>query len=66
MKTLLANLAWRIHEIANDKAIKRYELAMLIEDSEPSVYYGMLTIPKEKWSDETKAIMAMYERKFNR
>ncbi|GAA6113953.1 hypothetical protein [Apilactobacillus apinorum] len=60
--TLISNLAWRIHEIANYQAVKRYELKYAILDAEPAIYYGMLSIPRDKWTKETKEYMEAYER----
>ncbi|GAA6116746.1 hypothetical protein NRIC0776_03210 [Apilactobacillus kunkeei] len=60
--TLISNLAWRIHEIANYRAVKQYELKYAILDSEPAIYYGMLSIPRDKWTKETKEYMEAYER----
>lgn len=61
-RTLISNLAWRIHEIANYQAVKRYELKYAILDAEPAIYYGMLSIPRDKWTKETKEYMEAYER----
>ncbi|CAI2682681.1 hypothetical protein AKUA1404_09260 [Apilactobacillus kunkeei] len=63
-KTLISNLAWRIHEIANYQAVKQYELKCAILDAEPAIYYGMLSIPRNKWTKETKAFMEAYERTY--
>lgn len=65
-RILISNLAWRIHEIANYQAVKQYELKYAILDAEPAIYYGALSIPREKWTDETKMFVAMYERKYKK
>ncbi|MCT6809351.1 MAG: hypothetical protein M3012_07600 [Staphylococcus epidermidis] len=65
-RTLISNLAWRIHEIANYQAVKQYELKYAILDAEPAIYYGALSIPREKWTDETKMFVSMYERKYKK
>lgn len=64
--TLISNLAWRIHEIANYQAVKEYELKYAILDAEPAIYYGALYIPREKRTDATKMFIAMYERKYKK
>ena len=61
-RTLISNLAWRIHEIANYQAVEQYELKYAILDAEPAIYYGMLSIPRDKWTKETKEYMKAYER----
>ncbi|WP_277813695.1 hypothetical protein [Apilactobacillus kunkeei] len=33
-----------------------------ILDAEPAIYYGMLSIPRDKWTKETKEYMEAYER----
>ena len=61
-RTLISNLAWRIHEIANYQAVEQYELKYAILDAETAIYYGMLSIPRDKWTKETKEYMKAYER----
>lgn len=61
-RTLISNFARRIHEIANYQAVKQYELKYAILDAEPVIYYGMSSIPRDKYKKETKEYMEANER----
>lgn len=46
------------------EAMERAELRREIREAEPEIYFGMLSIPREKWTEETKQFMAEYEQRY--
>lgn len=50
----------------NEKIKKARDREMLwneILETEPSVYYTALSIPRENWTEETKRFVYMYEKR---
>lgn len=60
-RTLISNLAWRIHEIANCQAVKQYELKYAILDAEPASRDDDFDCYYEELNNGIKNTSSMYD-----